>query len=265
MALRAVSTVLDVTLCLLLIGAAVATLTVPGGQPPHSTADETVEQVATATANVTDPPSSGDGNRRIVAGTQAELLARAAVANLSLDGSGLTPSTRPFRVAVRNRVRRTLSWSARSTSVAARWAPYSGAPLHGRIVVGPAPPPGVSIRTATLSVPVPMETPLEDEPQDPATFRAVARSVSVTVLETTLSSARGGGAAAESTRQRGRRRAFATALGAVDPTSVNRSELRDRLMNRLASDMRRRFDSPDAAASALDSETAEIVVREWST
>jgi len=267
-AVRGISTVLDVTLCLLLIAAAVATLTVPGSQPPESAADETAEQLATATANVTDAVPTDDAKSRLVAGTQAELLGRAALTNLSLDGDPLAPTTAPFRAAVRDRVRRTLAWSSRPTSVTARWAPYPGAPLRGQVVVGPEPPPGVSVGTARLSVPVPLRAGLEVDARDPRSYRAVARSVSVAVIDATLPGAPGAGAGRMTTRERRRRRAIGAALGMREPSTTdrhrNRSRLRRRLTDRLATDVRGRFDSPEAAASALRTGTVEIVVREWS-
>ena len=265
MAVRGISTVFDVTLCLLLIAAAVATLTVPGRQPPDSSADETAEQLATATANVTDAVLTDDAKRRLVAGTQAELLARAAVANLSLDGDPLAPTTASFRAAVRNRVRRTVAWSSRATSVTARWAPYPDAPLRGRVVVGPEPPPGVSVGTARLSVPVPLRAGLEVDARDPRSYWAVAHSVSVAVIDTTLS---GDGTDPATTRDLRRRRAIEASLGMRESGTQdrhrNRSRLRRRLTDRLATDMRGRFDSPAAAAAALQTGTVEIIVREWS-
>lgn len=267
MAVRGISTVLDVTLCLLLIAAAVATLTVPESQPPDSSADETAEQLATATANVTDAVPTDDATRRLVAGTQAELLGRAAVANLSLDGDPLAPTTASFRAAVRDRVRRTVAWSSRATSVTARWAPYPDAPLRGQVVVGPEPPPGVSVGTARLSVPVPLRAGLEVDARDLRTYRAVARSVSESVLDTTLPDAVDG-AGPLTARDLRRRRAIEAALGMGESGTQarhrDRSRLRRRLTDRLAADMRERFDSPEAAASALRTGTVEIVVREWS-
>lgn len=268
MAVRGISTVLDVTFCLLLIAAAVATLTVPGSQPPDSNADATAEQLATATANVTDAVPTDDADSRLVVGTQAELLGRAALANLSLDGDPLSPTTAPFRAAVRDRVRRTVAWSSRATSVTARWAPYPDAPLRGHVVVGPEPPPGVSVGTATLSVPVPLRTALDVGTQEPRSYRAVARSVSVSVIDTTLSGAPGDGTGSATTRDRRRRRAIGAALGIREPGTEDRPRdrprLRRRLTDRLATDIRERFESPEAAASALRSGTVEIVVREWS-
>lgn len=256
--MRAVSTVLDVSLCLLLVGAAVVALTVPAPVTPASTADETAELLASTTANVSDGGRPVD---RRVHGTQAELLARAAVANLTLDGRRLAPTTGAFRRDVRERVRRTLGWVPERTAVTAHWAPYSGAPLRGRLAVGPDPPSGVSVGTATLTVPAPFPA---GSPGSTGSYRALAGELSDRVIAVTLP---GGGSSQASARAARRRDAYAAALDGVagtGPADRQRKRIREALTARLAADMRARFDSPRAAAAALRTGRVTIVVREWS-
>jgi len=254
--MRAVSTAADVTLCLLLVAVAVATLTVPSPSVPTSTADATAEQLATTTANVTETVAGPRGrpSERRVSGTVASLLARATLANLTLDGHHLAPTTVAYRRGVRRKVGRLLDWAPARTSISARWRPYSGAPLVGRMSVGPAPPAGVSVGTARLSVPVPIEPVPEGADGD---FDDLSRAVSEAVLDVTLPDAGG-----DADRRVARRlESYARALGADADTS--RARIRHRLAARLERDMRRRFDRPRDAAAALRTGSATVVVREW--
>lgn len=266
--MRAVSTVLDVTLFLLLVGAAIATLTVPAPDPPESTADETAEQLAVTTANVTE--RLGDVDRRPavdrrVAGTAATLLARAALANLSLDGHQLTPTTADYRESVREQLRRSLAWAPDRTHVTATWRPYPDAPLQGRSSVGPRPPPRASVGTASVRVPVPVASVSIDESP---TFRSLARKASGALLAVTVPSPEERASRRLRARERRRIAAYAAALEDVterSPDRIDRVRLRNALATRLERDMRRRFADPNAAAAALETGTVRIVVREWET
>jgi len=252
---RAVSTAVDVALCLLLVAVAVAPLTAPSPPIPTSTADATAEQLATTTANVSERVGGPRGRpiERRVSGTVASLLARATLANLTLDGHHLAPTTVAYRHGVHRAVDRLRDWAPARTSISARWRPYPGAPLVGRLSVGPAPPPGVSVGTARLSVPVPIE-PVPEGADD--SFDDLSRAVSDAVVDATLPESRpdGDGRAAR------RSEAYATALGGVD---TSRARIRRELAARLERDMRRRFDRPRDAAAALATGSATLVVREW--
>jgi hypothetical protein len=143
---RAISTVLDVCVCLLLVSASVLTLLaapVDGEDPAAGTADELATTLAAGTTTVR---YSGPTGTRAVHGTHAGLLATAARTNR-------TPATGGrFRAAVRSAVRGVLDgddWRAR---VRATWRPYEGADPTA-VVVGPAPPPGADVHAATTSVP----------------------------------------------------------------------------------------------------------------
>lgn len=264
--MRAVSTVLDVTVFLLLVGAAIATLTVPAPEPPASTADETAEQLAVTTVNVTERLGDADGrpgHDRRVAGTAATLLGRAALANLTLDGHQLAPTTADYRRAVRKQLRRSLAWAPDRTHVTATWAPYPDAPIHGRASVGPRPPPRATVGTASVRVPVPVSQVSADESP---TYRSLARKTSAALLDVTVPGPEELASRRLQPRERRRITAYAAALedvGEGPPDRIDRARLRSALTNRLESDMRRRFANPNAAAAALETGTVRIVVREW--
>ncbi|MFC4549912.1 hypothetical protein ACFO3H_06315, partial [Halorussus sp. GCM10023401] len=146
--MRATSTVLDVALCLLFVTASVVTLVGAPSErePSRDTAETTAGVVATSTANVTY--ALGDERRpRTVHDTLAGLLATAAVTNATVEGHqrGLFPHSGGFRRAVA----RTVAASLRRTAirgatgrddlraqVVARWEPYWGSALRGRVTAG---------------------------------------------------------------------------------------------------------------------------------
>lgn len=139
------STLLDVTVCLLLVGVAVGTVGGPLPSPvadPATTdrADRVASVLATATTNVS---VHATGETRRSHGTLAGLLARATVLSA-------VDSHAPFVDAVRDRVAAALP---PRTQVVARWEPTRASPVRGELTVGDAPPAGASVHTATLSVP----------------------------------------------------------------------------------------------------------------
>ncbi|UPV73314.1 hypothetical protein M0R89_12245 [Halorussus limi] len=166
--MRAISTVLDVSLCLLLVSASALTL---AGTPMSETrnesgagpatapdaADEAATVLATSTASVTyRAPSSdaaaagvGDPENRTVHDTLAGLLAGAVAAK-----AGPDPAT-DFARAVAARVGRALHRSGGRAQVVARrtTARTSGRSVgSGRVVAGPAPPPDADVYAAAFSV-----------------------------------------------------------------------------------------------------------------
>lgn len=286
--MRAVSTVLDVTLFLLLVSVAVVTLAVPAADPPASTADETAETLAASTTNVTysvAPIGRHGGSERTAVGTTAALLGRGAVATVALGGERVTPHTDGFRSAVTAHAESALAWSPDETSVVAVWEPYPDAPLRGRLAAGVQPPSGVEVSTATLTVPAPIPPVAPDAPANAsgtdgaAGFRALGREISRTVLGATVA-ANGSdrGHAPDQARRDRRLQAFAGVLGvdgasptlpAVTATDEWRSRtyraVERRLAGRLAADMHERYDSAAAAAADVRTGTVRVVVREWST
>lgn len=274
--MRAVSTVLDVTVFLLLVSVALVTLAVPAADPPASTADETVEALAATTANVTySPDGPGDGSlapTRSVAGTHAELLARGAVANVRLENEPLAPTAGGFRASVREEAAAALAWSHDRTGVLATWEPYPDAPLRGEFAVGNRPPPGVDVGTATATVPVPIED--AGPPARAAAgdgYRGVSRAIVDAVFRTTLGTDRpvSPRPAGDAGRDRQRRMgAYAAAVSVDEPTDGRDgalSEIERRFVDRLAADLRERYDSPAAAAADVDTGRVRLVVREWSS
>jgi hypothetical protein len=247
---RAVSTVLDVTVCLLLLSAAVGTLLLADPLSVDHSADETAEQLAVTTATASDP---GGATARRVYGTHAELLARAAVGNLTIAGQPVAPTTDGFRAAVRERVDRVLDRAPARTAVTARYRPYPGAPIEGRVTVGPVPPERATVSTARLSVPLAVGG---DRTDPPHSFDALARGLSDAILRHALNPRmRTDG---RSARLAERTRAYDRALG--DPAADAR---RRALARVLARDLRDRFATPTAAAAAIRSAVVRVVVREW--
>jgi hypothetical protein len=247
---RAISTVLDVTVCLLLISAAVGTLLMSDPAPVDGTADATAEQLAVTTANVSD---SGGAVSRTAYGTHAELLARAVVTNLTVSGRPVTPTTGAFRETVRERIGRLLDRAPSRTSVSARFQPYRDSPVEGRLTVGPAPPDRAVVSTARLSVPLPVS---DRWTESTDSFDGLARALSGVILEYTLGAT--AGPSEPSNRFDKRSRAFDRALDSPSPEARRRA-----LTARFSRDFRDRFDSPTAAAEALRPDVVRVVVREW--
>lgn len=271
--MRAISTVLDVAVFLLLVSAAVATLTlVPDDDPEPVVVDERADLLASSSADV--EYTVGTENRT-AHGTAASLLARGAVANASIDGRRLSSGHGEFVEGVAVATRRTLGADNR-TQVVVRWVPYRGGPVRGTLRVGPDPPPGRDVTVATLSVPAPV-----GQSGDRAAvaaredgFRgvaAVAARATVDALlpesSATLPSSRVSPASVAASERFGTL-ADATGVSVEGPLSRgNVSGARERavegLTDRYAADMRERFETPSAAARAVRVGTVRVVLRRW--
>jgi hypothetical protein len=220
---RAVSTVLDVCLCLLLVSASVLTLLaapVDGEDPAAGTADELATTLAAGTTTVR---YSGPTGTRAVHGTHAGLLATATRTNRTPESGGR------FRTAVRSAVRGVLDgddWTAR---VRATWRPYEGADPTA-VVVGPTPPPDADVHAATTSVPSGLQ------PAGPGATRAAAGS--------------------------GYRGVAGVLVEAAVPDA--REHRRQAYVRRTTADLRRRYESPLAAARAVTVGRVRVTVRTWS-
>ncbi|NHN58059.1 MULTISPECIES: hypothetical protein [Halorussus] len=171
--MRAVSTVLDAALCLLLVSASALTLagtpTGPSTAADPDTADEAAELLATSTARVTYEADGADteaamgaesgstARNRTVHDTLAGLLASAATADAT--GSRAPPAARStadaisFVRAVTARVDRALRRLDGGVQVIAQRnaSALSGTP-HGRVVAGDAPPPEADVHAARFAV-----------------------------------------------------------------------------------------------------------------
>ncbi len=269
--MRAISTVLDVAVFLLLVSAAIGTLALaPTDEPDPVTVDDTATTLATTTAEIDYDLRGAD---RRAHGTVALLLGRAAVGNLTLDGHGVS-TTEGFRQRVRET---TLARTpdGNRTQVLVRWEPYRGAPLAGRISVGPHPPTGTDVTTATLTVPSPFEPAgLSASNVTDRGYRGVAHATAETVTDALLPDTRLEASAGERsptavvTAQRFQ--SLASVLGVdcenlLQRGAVSQAEavVTDALADRLFRDMRDRFESPTTATRAVDTATVDIVVRRW--
>ncbi|WP_135851651.1 DUF7284 family protein [Halorussus salinus] len=168
--MRAISTVLDVSLCLLLVSASAVTLAgTPAGEkrPERAVApeeaDRTAALLATSTASVTyrspssfSPPASAERSaasaakhrNRTVHDTLAGLLASAVRAKASRNATA-------FLRAVTTRVGRTLRRADIRARVVARPAfASSSTPTDrpARVAAGPAPPPDADVSAAAFAV-----------------------------------------------------------------------------------------------------------------
>lgn len=270
--MRGISTVLDVAVFLLLVAAAVGTLTAV--QPPADTdtsADETAEVLASSTLSV---EYDIGGETRRAHGTAGTLLARAAVANATLDGEELSSADADFRETVRRETRARLAAPNR-TQVLVEWVPYRGGPMGGRVTVGPDPPGGVDVHAATVTVPAPVPaSKAVARNRSDGGYEPVARAVAAAVADGLLPATRVDASiyrespAAVTTSSRYRTIAAETDVPVRDPLArgaVGEAHQRavDGLADLFASDMRRRFDSPGAAAEAVRTGTVRITVRRW--
>lgn len=148
---RGVSTVLDVTVCLLLIGVAVSTLAVAvPDEGWRSTVDGDPEAASVGTVTATVPITNGHEAH----GTLAQHLARASILGAALDGERLLGS--PYPGATRRAVERRTADRVRIT---ARWRPYPDAPLSGRFTVGPTPPSTADVAATRFTVDSGMNVP----------------------------------------------------------------------------------------------------------
>lgn len=280
------STTLDVTLCLLLVSAAVGVLAAAG--PPvddHDprTADAVADRLTATTVAVDYVLGSGDGTNtplegtasvaareRTVQGTPAALLARAAVADLAVaDGAvvGSTPAeASPFERAVANRTGRVVADVDASVNVTATYAPVPGSDVHGRATVGPKPPADADVSVVRVRVPVGRgDSGVHAERAtargaDRDGFAGVARVLADATVSTVLPTSRARWAlrdAATAGVVAARYHALGRALGvdvdaALDGGDVERANenLASALADRFERALREQYDTPEDAANA---------------
>ncbi|CCQ36086.1 uncharacterized protein Nmlp_1898 [Natronomonas moolapensis 8.8.11] len=254
------STVLDVAICLLLIGVAVGTLAVAVPDDDwRSTVDgdPAAASVGAVTATV---PVANDHDAH---GTLAQHLARASVLAATLDGERLLESTYPG--ATRRAVERRTTGRVRIT---ARWRPYPDAALAGGLTVGPKPPSTADVAATRLSVDSGMAVPEGvDSTESLATAVADAyidrlfppERTRIRLVDRRVAS-----------RTADRYRSLAAVLGVdvaepladASPKQANErlaSELADRLEAGMESGSDTAGPVPDGTATA----DVEIVVRRW--
>jgi len=287
---RATSTVVDVTLFLLFVGAAAAAVVNGATVEPPDTANparEGTELLATSTASVDyaldpagKPPewatNATASHQRTAHGTLAELFGEAAMSRVHIDGRRLSTAGHDFEAAVANRTKARLrDWNHRS-SVRASWVTYRGAPVSATMRVGERPPPSAEVRTATLTVPSPADSVRAEAERaaDREGYDGVATVVAGAVVER-LFPPEAARLALESdypsnrvTEARYRRAGDLLGTEALSVQSAETERMNDDLTAALADaferDMRERFDSAAAAASTVDTGTITVTVRTWS-
>ncbi|MDS0257923.1 hypothetical protein NDI56_00710 [Haloarcula sp. S1CR25-12] len=287
---RATSTVVDGTAFLLLVGAAI-TVVVNGAAVETATTEnpaaDRAELLATSTASVEyelappgDPPpwttNATASHRRTAHGTVAELLGEAAMSRTSVGGKRLSTAGVGFERAVATTTRGRLRERGQRTAVRARWEPYRGAPVDAAMRVGPRPPPSAAVDAATVTVPSPAPSVRgAARPAAPVSgYDGVASLVAGAVVEGLFPPRRaqlaldGDYPGDRLMTRRYRRMGRLTDAGRLSADSSSASELNAKLRAALATrferDMRTRFDSPAAAASAVRTGNVTVTVRTWS-
>lgn len=293
--MRAISTVIDVALCLLLVSASAFTLAhapTPSDDESATAADSTVEVLTATTAHLNYTLATGAARadqrlvefcatqgpafRRTTHGTLAGLLADAAIGNVTVRGTELTHTGDGFERAVTNRTRRATGRRAVAVQVIAEWEPYPDAHVAATVGAGPSPPSNADVHAAVFTVPSGLpsvrERAIEAARADgfDGVASAIARGV-VTGLfppDETQLALRGSYPASALTAYRYRRAALAY------DTSVRRAVLREdveransSLIRSVAAaierELRRRFGSPISAARTVAVGRVEITVRTW--
>lgn len=288
------SSVLDAALFLLLVGAAVATLSLSGGAtadaPP---ADHTASALTASTADVqySLAPGAcaaenqsrfrygtrGPAFRRVAHGTLANHLADAAVGNLTLGGMEVTHSGDDYEQQVRNATRNVTRGREGLAQVRAVWQPYRGAPVQGTLTVGPTPPADATVGAATVTVG--SEMPNVSQRASEAAVNGGYENVSRVVAEGIVSglfpraptrqALNGDYPVSALVRNRYERVAVLVGGNVSRPlargnvTTAN-AQLSTALATLLDDDMRARFASPRAAARTVAVSDVRITVRTWS-
>jgi hypothetical protein len=198
------------------------------------------------------------------------------VSSSTLDSERLAPASGGFERAVGNETQSVIRRPGTVVAVTASWEPYDGAPVANRLHVGPEPPARVDVRAAQLTVDSGVE-PVHEQAVAAARehgWDGVARIVASSVVtgvfppDETRVALRGDAPVDTLTAHRYRRVARLTdvpllAIG-TDSVETMNAQLVDGLTGRLSADMRRRFETPEAAARTVATGKVKVVVRTWS-
>lgn len=285
---RATSTVVDVTVFLLLVGAAI-TVVVNGAtveQPrTENPAAERTELLATSTASVeyalrvpVDPPRISNAtatHQRTAHGTLAELLAEAAMSRVGWKGDRLSRAGAEFERSVTTITRTRLRERGLRTAVRVQWDAYRDAPLTATLEVGDRPPPSADVDAATTTVPSPAPS-VNKRAKLAASqggYKAVATVVASAVVQGLFPPRQaqlaldGDYPADRLMSRRYRRMGALTRADQLSVKSTAAADLNRRLTTALTArfehDMRSRFRSPEAAADAARTGSVTITVRTW--
>jgi len=286
------SVALDACLCLLLVSAAGVTVTsVPQEGPEPDRADAVTETLAATTVTVDyslrpvpaqsetlrgssdDRAVAGPEYERTAHGTLASLLARAAVRTIHVDGEPLSRTNADFAMAVREAVRERLP--AR-TQVVVSYSPYPGSHLRRELQIGPTPPPHADIHAATVRAPSGITSP--EQPKTTAErsgFTGLGRRVADVLVSGLFPPEKGRLALAGDPpvdRLVSHRYARASSCYGVQThdaiadgdTQAANDRLAAAMSERVALELKGRFDSPSEAADTLRLDTVKIAVRTWS-
>ncbi len=286
---RATSTVADVTVFLLLVGAAI-TVVVNGAtveQPrTENPAAERTELLATSTASVeyalrvpVDTPrwisNATATHQRTAHGTLAELLAEAAMSRVGWKGYRLSRAGAKFERSVTTITRTRLRERGLRTAVRVQWDAYRDAPLTATLEVGDRPPPSADVDAATTTVPSPAPS-VNKRAKLAASqggYKAVATVVASAVVQGLFPPRQaqlaldGDYPADRLMSRRYRRMGALTRADQLSVKSTAAADLNRRLTTALTArfehDMRSRFRSPEAAADAVRTGSVSITVRTW--
>lgn len=178
---RGVSTVVDVTLCLALVSAAVLTIALVAetddAEPEPDRAERTAELLGATTMSVEysvlpvraddefddDPIDTKRAYERTDHGPVAGLLASAAVANTEIDGTRLTHAGEEYEEGLDGRVSETATATDGNVHVTAVWVPYEGSSIRGDATAGSDPPADADVSSATMTVASGIDQPTESE------------------------------------------------------------------------------------------------------
>lgn len=301
---RAINTVADVSLAIVVVTAAIALLaTAPGSEQPADDydADRTAEVVSTATLAVPyslapvvsdmDLDSVDDNTdlRRHSHGSVANLLADAAVSNLTVSGSSshrrLTPMGEAYESAIEGRFQARFVGSNFETNVTALWEPYEGNELRGTATVGEPIPPEREYSSVHLTVPSGFES-VQNEAlaavEHDSDFPAVGRRVAEHLVRGYLPPLEAKRALESSGFERERTvyryEQMASLVEGADPDDreLRRNLERDsaepfrinrylvtHLAEQIADDLQSSYDSAATAAEAVSTGEVTIIVRTW--
>jgi len=201
---RAVSTVVDVALAMVLLSAAVVLLGVyladDPPEPDPVDADRSAETVAGTTLvveydleAVEDEDTfdetwieDDDAYERVRHGPTAGLIADAATANAEFWGDPMTVEGEEFEDAVDGATITTLAGADVNYHVRAVWRPYEGADVVGVATAGERPPPNDDVNSVTMTAPSGMDVDTEDLRDDYRDAGAVEEEVATAIVDGTF-------------------------------------------------------------------------------